>query len=105
MGHGKINRIPVSADVLIESKHKGGILMKQPAGLRKIRAAGLAVLLFAAEGCVHPPRFTLIVPGRCARITVQSFTRPCTQMKDGKMLCDGVVVNATCSEKVPTPPK
>jgi len=58
------------------------------------------VLLLAfcnlVTGCAAPRRKSFVVPRRCLKIDAQSFTRPCMQRVDGKLLCDGVVVTATC---------
>lgn len=51
-----------------------------------------------AVACVAPKRANLVVPRRCINLTAESFTRPCVQRLDGKLVCDGVVVNAMCSE-------
>ena len=51
-----------------------------------------------ATGCVAPKRASLVVPRRCLKLDTASFTRPCMQRTDGKLLCDGVVVTATCIE-------
>ncbi len=52
-------------------------------------------------GCVTTPKrpaSSLVVPSRCLKMTAESFTRPCAQRSDGKLVCDGVVVTATCVE-------
>ena len=52
-------------------------------------------------GCVTTPKrpaSSLGVPSRCLKMTAESFTRPCAQRPDGKLVCDGVVVTATCVE-------
>ena len=58
----------------------------------------VAVLsLCLATGCVAPKRAaSFVVPKRCIKVDAQSFTRPCKQLADGKIVCDGVVVTATC---------
>ncbi|MGC2194917.1 MAG: hypothetical protein WA628_09580 [Terriglobales bacterium] len=60
-------------------------------------------LLFSTlvTGCVAPKRASLVVPRRCIHLNAESFTRPCEQRSDGKLLCDGVVVTAVCSEVMP----
>lgn len=55
-------------------------------------------LVLLAPGCVAPKRATLFVPRRCLKVDAQSFTRPCLQRSDGKLVCDGVVVTASCVE-------
>lgn len=50
-----------------------------------------------AVGCVTPKRSAgFVVPAQCMRISADSFTRPCAQRADGKLICDGVLVTATC---------
>ena len=69
-----------------------------PRRVRLVRA-GLVLLLALCNlvaGCAAPRRKTFMVPRRCLKIDAQSFTRPCMQRVDGKLLCDGVVVTATC---------
>ena len=52
------------------------------------------------SGCAVPKRAHLVVPSRCMKLSATSFTRPCTQRPDGKLLCDGVVVQASCMKVV-----
>jgi hypothetical protein len=66
---------------------------------------GLVVVLtivfcYFITGCAMPKRAHLIVPSRCMKLTATSFTRPCTQRPDGKLVCDGVVVQASCIKVV-----
>ena len=56
------------------------------------------LLLLLTAGCVAPKRSNLVYPRRCLTINAQSFTRPCRQRGDGKLVCDGVVVSASCVE-------
>lgn len=70
--------------------------VRSPLSLRTTRLALLVVLWAFATGCVAPKRAIFVVPRRCLKIDAQSFTRPCVQRPDGKLLCDGVVVTATC---------
>jgi len=66
-------------------------------------SAMLAALCVLTSGCAMPPKrpvASMIVPSRCMKMTVQSFTRPCRQRPDGKLVCDAVVVDATCVETV-----
>jgi len=53
-------------------------------------------ILVSLTGCLSPRRSSFIIPARCVRVGVQSFTRPCTQLQDGKFVCDGVVITASC---------
>jgi len=55
----------------------------------------LAILSFST-GCLSPRRADFVIPARCVRVNVQSFTQPCTQRLDGKFVCDGVVITASC---------
>ncbi len=73
-------------------------LVRRPAGSRKTRLALILIVCTLATGCVAPKRASFVVPRRCMKINVQSFTRPCVQRADGKLVCDGVVVTATCLE-------
>ena len=56
------------------------------------------MLCLLATSCVAPKRANLVVPRRCIKVEAASFTRPCTQRLDGKIVCDGVVVTATCMQ-------
>jgi hypothetical protein len=56
----------------------------------------LLAILVSLTGCMSVRHSGFIVPARCVRVSVQSFTRPCTQRLDGKVVCDGVVITASC---------
>lgn len=74
------------------------------AGCKKKATARIGLLtLLAATGCmlVRPARF--VVPSRCVTIKVQSFTQPCQQHPDGKIVCNGVVITASCLSPLATP--
>lgn len=73
-------------------------LLQPPAGSRNLSLALILIACNVATGCVAPKRAGFAVPRRCMKINVQSFTRPCVQRADGKLVCDGVVVTATCIE-------
>jgi hypothetical protein len=78
-----------------------GVLSGASAESRELADHKIALLLvfwIFATGCVLPKGATFVVPPRCQKIDVQSFTRPCVQRADGELLCDGVVVTATCVE-------
>jgi hypothetical protein len=75
-----------------------GALRRSPAGLRTTEMALVLMFCGFATGCVAPKRASLIVPRRCLKVDAKSFTRPCVQRADGKLVCDGVVVTATCVE-------
>ena len=55
------------------------------------------ILALFLTGCApkHPAR--LVIPRECAVVTIASFTKPCEELKDGKILCDGVIIKATCT--------
>jgi len=53
----------------------------------------------SAMGCAVQKRPNVIVPNQCIRLNAESFTRPCEQRADGKLLCDRVVVTATCVQR------
>jgi hypothetical protein len=74
------------------------VLLRRPAGSRNISLALIVIACTVATGCVAPKRASFVVPRRCMKINVQSFTRPCAQRADGKLVCDGVVLTATCIE-------
>ena len=63
------------------------------------RARLLFVSLMAglfSEGCLPPRREVFIIPAHCVKIGVESFTQPCTQRANGKLVCNGVVITANC---------
>jgi hypothetical protein len=60
------------------------------------KLALVITLCVLTTGCVAPKRAAFIVPRRCLKIDAESFTRPCVQRADGKIVCDGVVFTATC---------
>ena len=62
------------------------------------KAARAAFLLFvmASGGCIRAHRTNFQVPVRCMEVTADSFTGPCNQRRDGKIVCDKVVVTASC---------
>ncbi len=66
-----------------------------------LKIAGLLLLLFPAGGCVHASHFKFIVPPRCAKVSIEDFTRPCHQLADGKLLCNAVVVSVNCIQGPP----
>ncbi|HEY1263951.1 MAG TPA: hypothetical protein VGF06_10525 [Terriglobales bacterium] len=71
----------------------------EPGSRTRIRLLLLAAICTVGVGCIAPTRAAhLIVPSRCMKLNVQSFTRPCSQREDGKLVCDGVVITASCVE-------
>lgn len=73
---------------------------RQPASRqRSDRSLAFAVVFCVLlAGCVTPKRAGMVVPSRCLKLTAASFTQPCAQRSDGKLICDRVVVTATCVE-------
>jgi hypothetical protein len=70
---------------------------------RRVEGQSLKLMIclaicFWAAGCVAPKRASFVIPRRCIGISAQSFTRPCSQRLDGKLVCDGVVITAKCVE-------
>jgi hypothetical protein len=74
------------------------IRLQHPGRKKALLNLALNVLIcLAAIGCVAPKRTASFeVPVRCMKVDSDSFTQPCRQRSDGKLLCDGVVVTATC---------
>jgi len=72
--------------------------LRRSVSSRTTRLALLVVFWAFAVGCLAPKQARLVFPSRCLKVNAQSFTRPCVQRVDGKLLCDGVVVTATCVE-------
>lgn len=62
----------------------------------RVSAMLLLGLLISAGGCMQPRQTRLHVPIDCIQVTAASFTRPCQQRPDGTIVCDRVVVTATC---------
>jgi hypothetical protein len=71
--------------------------------MRKMRKIGLVAALCLLSGCVHVRNPRYIVPSRCIAINIRSFTQPCQQHADGKIVCNGVVITASCLAKLPEP--
>ena len=69
-----------------------------------MRRIGLAALSLILTGCMHVRPSTLVIPARCVRVNVQSFTQPCTALPDGKFVCNGVVISANCTAPVHATP-
>jgi hypothetical protein len=78
--------------------HSQGRIVRRDASFQATRLVLVLTLCIVALGCVAPKRATFTVPRRCVKVEAQSFTRPCQQRPDGKLLCDGVVVTAQCLE-------
>lgn len=56
----------------------------------------LLAVLASLTGCLSTRPTGMIIPARCVRVSVQSFTQPCSQRPDGKFVCDRVVISASC---------
>jgi hypothetical protein len=56
----------------------------------------LAALLLVSTGCIHVRSSKFVIPARCVVVSIQSFTEPCAQRADGKIVCNGVVITANC---------
>ena len=56
----------------------------------------LLVLMVSLTGCLSARQTGMIIPARCVRVNVQSFTQPCSERPDGKFVCDRVVISASC---------
>ena len=61
----------------------------------------LLAALCSLTGCLHVRHSRYVIPAHCVRVSIQSFTQPCAQRSDGKIVCDGVVITASCL--APTP--
>ena len=56
----------------------------------------LLAVLISLTGCLHERHSGLVIPAQCVRVSVQSFTPPCAGLPDGKFVCNGVVITASC---------
>lgn len=68
-----------------------------------MRKMGLVAALCFLSGCVHVRNPRYIVPSRCIAINIRSFTQPRQQHPDGKIVCNGVVITASCLAKLTEP--
>ena len=59
-------------------------------------AVVVLVSVVSLTGCMSVRHSGFVIPARCVRVSVQSFTRPCTERPDGRFVCDGVVITASC---------
>jgi hypothetical protein len=57
---------------------------------------GLLAVLISLTGCPHVRRAGFLIPAHCVRVSVQNFTQPCSGLPDGKFVCNGVVITASC---------
>jgi hypothetical protein len=97
------NRILKCKDASSVASHKSAWSFRHQHEYVPALAAALCLVTacLATIGCVTTPKrpaSSLVVPSRCLKMTAESFTRPCSQRSDGKLVCDGVVVTATCVE-------
>jgi hypothetical protein len=67
-----------------------------PASRRSFCAIALLAGMALSTGCMQPHRSNFQVPVTCLRFTAESFTGPCKERSDGKIVCDKVVVTASC---------
>ena len=65
----------------------------------------LAAALVVSTGCIHVRPAQFVIPARCVAMKIQSFTEPCLQRDDGKLICNGVVITATCVAPLSTSPR
>ena len=56
----------------------------------------LLTTLVSLTGCMSVRHSGFVIPARCVRVSVRSFTRPCAERPDGEFVCDGVVITASC---------
>jgi hypothetical protein len=71
---------------------------------RKVVAISWIALLAAlpvSTGCIHARSPKFVIPSRCVTVNIQSFTEPCTERADGKLVCNGVVITANCRSLLP----
>ena len=71
---------------------------------RKVVAISRIALLAAlpvSTGCIHARSSKFVIPSRCVTVNIQSFTEPCTERADGKLVCNGVVITANCRALLP----
>jgi hypothetical protein len=61
-----------------------------------VKLAAVVMILGLTLGCLSPKHAGFVVPLHCLKINVQSFTQPCVPRTDGKLVCDGVVITASC---------
>ncbi len=86
------------ADTLKESAIYFRGADRSVAGMSKsgLLAVVILVSVVSLTGCMSVRHSGFVIPARCVRVSVQSFTRPCTERPDGKFVCDGVVITASC---------
>jgi hypothetical protein len=62
-----------------------------------LAAIALVACALPSIGCMQPHR-EFQVPFSCLQFTAASFTGPCHERPDGRIVCDKVVVTATCMQ-------
>jgi hypothetical protein len=77
---------------------EGISVLRRRVTTQSLRLAICLLICYWTAGCVAPKRASFVIPKRCIGISAQSFTRPCSQRLDGKLVCDGVVITAKCFE-------
>ena len=58
---------------------------------------GLLAVLISLTGCLYVRHPGFVIPARCVRVSVQSFTKPCSELRDGRFVCNGVLIAASCT--------
>ena len=83
--------------------------MVQEKGFRKTVRSVAAISRIVLDGLTCCDRmhscsiFKICHTRRCVRISIQSFTEPCAQRADGKIVCNGVVITANCVARLSGP--
>jgi hypothetical protein len=57
----------------------------------------LLAVLISLTGCLHVRHPGFVIPARCVRVSVQSFTQPCSGLPDGRFVRNGVLIAASCT--------
>ena len=52
------------------------------------------IIQLAGCGTKHPVKIQ--IPASCMRVRITGFTEPCTQLKDGSLMCNKVHVEVNC---------
>jgi hypothetical protein len=64
--------------------------------LSNLAVIALLTCIVPSTGCMQPRHSRFQVPVACLHFTAESFTGPCKERNDGKIICDKVVVTARC---------
>jgi hypothetical protein len=93
---------PFAEEDLVMSAHPGkSVPAHHRRVIQKTRTAsliGLSCLLCLAANvsCMRPHHTEFQVPVSCIQFTADSFAGPCRERGDGKIVCERVVVTASC---------